>query len=132
MFSYSVSSHVDWKKAPKLIFLTGAGLTAKTVARLASHPNIVAIKEASGSLDQVSEILLLAPNLTVLSGDDSLTLGFMSVGAKGMSHVPRLTDIPNPPYYIHQPHSTTVCVDGAAKRFEKGLLLCIVSQRSNS
>jgi len=66
---------------------TGAGLTPKTVARLASHPNIVAIKEASGSLDQVSEILLLAPKLTVLSGDDSLTLGFMSVGAKGVISV---------------------------------------------
>jgi len=66
---------------------TGAGLAPKTIARLASHPHIVAIKEASGSLDQVSEILLLAPNLTVLSGDDSLTLGFMSVGAKGVISV---------------------------------------------
>jgi len=66
---------------------TGAGLTPKTIARLASHPNIVAIKEASGSLDQVSEILLLAPNLTVLSGDDSLTVGFMSIGAKGVISV---------------------------------------------
>jgi len=65
---------------------TGAALTPKTIARLAAHPNIVAIKEASGSVDQVSEILLQC-NLTVLSGDDSLTLPFMSVGAKGVISV---------------------------------------------
>jgi len=65
---------------------SGTALTAKTIARLAAHPNIVAIKEASGSMDQVSEILLQC-NLTVLSGDDSLTLGFMSIGAKGVISV---------------------------------------------
>jgi len=65
---------------------SGTALTPKTIARLAAHPNIVAIKEASGSLDQVSEILLQC-NLTVLSGDDSLTLGFMSIGAKGVISV---------------------------------------------
>jgi len=64
----------------------GTALTPKTIARLAAHPNIVAIKEASGSLDQVSEILLQC-NLTVLSGDDSLTLGFMSIGARGVISV---------------------------------------------
>lgn len=64
----------------------GSSLTPKTVARLAAHPNIVAIKEASGSLDIVSEILSLC-NITVLSGDDSLTVGFMSVGAKGVISV---------------------------------------------
>jgi 4-hydroxy-tetrahydrodipicolinate synthase len=65
---------------------TGAGLTPKTIARLAEHPNVVAIKEASGSSDQVSEILLQT-KLTVLSGDDSLTLPFMSIGAKGVISV---------------------------------------------
>lgn len=65
---------------------SAAALTPATIARLASNPNIVAIKEASGSLDQVSEILSLT-NLTVLSGDDSLTVGFMSIGAKGVISV---------------------------------------------
>jgi 4-hydroxy-tetrahydrodipicolinate synthase len=65
---------------------TGAGLAPKTIARLAEHPNVVAIKEASGSSDQVSEILLQT-KLTVLSGDDSLTLPFMSIGAKGVISV---------------------------------------------
>jgi len=65
---------------------SGSGLTAKTVARLAEVPNIVAIKEASGSLDQVSEIVSLC-NLTVLSGDDSLTLPMIAVGAKGVISV---------------------------------------------
>jgi len=65
---------------------TAAGLTPKTISRLASHPNIVAVKEAAGSCDQVSEILSLC-NITVLSGDDSLTLPFMSIGAKGVISV---------------------------------------------
>lgn len=65
---------------------SGAALTAKTVARLAQVPNIVAIKEASGSLDQVSEILSYC-DITVLSGDDSLTLPMIAVGAKGVISV---------------------------------------------
>jgi len=65
---------------------SGSGLTAKTVARLAQVPNVVAIKEASGSLDQVSDIIASC-NLTVLSGDDSLTLPMIAVGAKGVISV---------------------------------------------
>jgi len=65
---------------------SGAGLTPKTIARLAQLPNVVAIKEASGSLDQVTEILSLC-NITVLSGDDSLTLPMIAVGAKGVISV---------------------------------------------
>jgi len=65
---------------------SACALTPKTIARLAAHPHIVAIKEASASLDQVSEILSLT-NLSVLSGDDSLTIGFMSIGAKGVISV---------------------------------------------
>src|SRR3954453_11790286 len=53
---------------------TGVTMTPQTVQRLAKHPNIVAIKEATGSLDQASEIRALCPDLTILSGDDSLTL----------------------------------------------------------
>jgi len=64
----------------------GTALAPKTVARLSQLPNIVAIKEAAGSVDQVSEILSLC-DITVLSGDDSLTLPMMAVGAKGIVSV---------------------------------------------
>ena len=64
----------------------GTGLTPQTVARLAEIENIVAIKEATGSLDMTSEILSLC-NTTVLSGDDSLTLPICSVGGKGVISV---------------------------------------------
>jgi len=64
----------------------GTGLTAQTVARLAEHENIVAIKEATGKLDMASEIASLC-DITVLSGDDSLTLPIASVGGKGVISV---------------------------------------------
>jgi 4-hydroxy-tetrahydrodipicolinate synthase len=64
----------------------GAGLTPETVARLAEIDNIVAIKEATGSLDQASEIAMRC-DMTILSGDDSLTLPLCSVGAKGVISV---------------------------------------------
>ena len=70
---------------------TGITMTAQTVARLASHRNIVAIKEATGSLDHASEIMSLC-DLTVLSGDDSLTLPLMSIGAGG--HQRRIESAP--------------------------------------
>ena len=65
---------------------TGVSMQPGTVARLSKIDNIVAIKEASGSLDQVSQILGLC-DITVLSGDDSLTLPMMSIGAKGVISV---------------------------------------------
>ena len=65
---------------------TGITMAPVTVARLAKHPNIVAIKEATGSLDLASEIMSLC-DLTVLSGDDSLTLPLMSIGGKGVISV---------------------------------------------
>jgi len=61
---------------------TGVSISPETVARLSKIDNIVAIKEASGSLDQVSQILSLCP-ITVLSGEDSLTLPMLSLGAQG-------------------------------------------------
>lgn len=61
---------------------TGVSLAPQTVARLAKIPTIVAIKEASGSLDQADQILGLC-DLTVLSGEDSLTMPLMAIGAKG-------------------------------------------------
>ena len=67
----------------------GVDIAADTVVRLAQHcPNIVAIKEASGSVDRVSELVRRLPkSFTVLSGDDSLTLPFLSVGAVGVVSV---------------------------------------------
>ena len=64
----------------------GTGLTAQTVARLAEHENIVAVKEATGKLDMASEIASLC-DITILSGDDSLTLPIASVGGKGVISV---------------------------------------------
>jgi 4-hydroxy-tetrahydrodipicolinate synthase len=68
---------------------TGVNLAAETTLRLAEDvPNIAGIKEASGSLDQVSQITIGAPDdFTVLSGDDSLTLPIMSVGGHGVISV---------------------------------------------
>jgi 4-hydroxy-tetrahydrodipicolinate synthase len=65
---------------------TGVNLLPATVARLAQHPNITAIKEASGNVDAVSEIKGLCA-MTVLSGDDSLTLPMMAIGAAGVVSV---------------------------------------------
>jgi 4-hydroxy-tetrahydrodipicolinate synthase len=67
---------------------TGVNMTPDTIARLAEVPGIVGVKEASGSLDQVSQIIARAgPGFTVLSGDDSLTLPLMAVGAHGVISV---------------------------------------------
>jgi len=60
----------------------GAGLTVDTIVRLSEIENIVGIKEATGSLDQASEIASRC-DLTILSGDDSLTLPIASVGGRG-------------------------------------------------
>ena len=65
---------------------TGRNVEPETVERLAKVGPIVAVKEAAGSLDQVSE-LLARTDLTILSGDDSLTLPMMSVGAEGVVSV---------------------------------------------
>jgi len=65
---------------------TGISILPETVAKLSEIENIVAIKEASGSLNQTSEILSFC-NITVLSGDDSLTLPILSVGGKGVISV---------------------------------------------
>src|SRR5436309_14745503 len=67
----------------------GVDIAPETVARLAKEcRNIVTIKEASGSVERVSELRArLAESFTILSGDDSLTLPFMSVGAVGVVSV---------------------------------------------
>jgi 4-hydroxy-tetrahydrodipicolinate synthase len=65
---------------------TGSNILPETVARLAEIPSIVGIKEATGSLDQASQIAALT-DLTILSGDDSLTLPLMAVGGRGVVSV---------------------------------------------
>ncbi|MBI4463926.1 MAG: 4-hydroxy-tetrahydrodipicolinate synthase [Acidobacteria bacterium] len=67
---------------------TGCNLEPKTVARLAEVPNIVAVKEASGNVAQVLEILQRVPErFGLLSGDDALTLPLMAAGACGVISV---------------------------------------------
>jgi 4-hydroxy-tetrahydrodipicolinate synthase len=67
---------------------TGQNLNADTVARLAKINNIVGIKEASGNLDQASEIRRLTPQeFQIYAGDDSLTLPLLAIGAKGVVSV---------------------------------------------
>jgi 4-hydroxy-tetrahydrodipicolinate synthase len=61
---------------------TGITMSPQTVARLYKHDNIVAIKEATGSLDIASEIRSLC-DIPIYSGDDSLTIPLMSIGAAG-------------------------------------------------
>ena len=65
----------------------GREIPLDVVARLAAHPNIIAIKEAAGSVDRVSAIKNILPDFTVLSGDDSLALPMISVGAEGVISV---------------------------------------------
>ncbi len=65
---------------------TGKNIEPETIIRLAELENIDIVKEATGSLDQASAILS-STNLTVLSGDDSLTLPLLSIGAHGVVSV---------------------------------------------
>ncbi|GFE68100.1 4-hydroxy-tetrahydrodipicolinate synthase [Chroococcus sp. FPU101] len=67
---------------------TGQNLLPETVAKLAEIDNIVAIKEASGNIDQVCQVrCLTSPSFAIYSGDDSLTLPMMTVGGIGVVSV---------------------------------------------
>jgi len=68
---------------------TGLEMKPELIAKLAQIPNIVAVKEASGNLSQVSRIIELTAgeNFTLLSGDDDLTIPMMSLGAAGVVSV---------------------------------------------
>ena len=67
---------------------TAVNVETETMARLAQIANIVGVKEASGSLDQMTAVILACgPDFTVLSGDDNLTLPLMSVGGRGVISV---------------------------------------------
>lgn len=64
---------------------TGVNMTAQTVAQLAEVPNIVGVKEASGNLSQVCDIIRMTPRkFCVLSGDDPLFFPMMALGARGV------------------------------------------------
>lgn len=67
---------------------TSVNMLPETVARLAELPDVVAIKEASGNLEQMAEIVRLAgEKITLISGDDNLTLPILSIGGKGVISV---------------------------------------------
>jgi 4-hydroxy-tetrahydrodipicolinate synthase len=66
---------------------TGSNILPETIARLAdNYPTVIAVKEATGSLDQASQVAALC-DVAILSGDDSLTLPLMSIGGKGVVSV---------------------------------------------
>jgi 4-hydroxy-tetrahydrodipicolinate synthase len=65
---------------------TASNITPETIARLAAIPQIVGLKEATGSMDQASHVASLC-DLTLLSGDDSMTLPLMSIGGRGVVSV---------------------------------------------
>jgi 4-hydroxy-tetrahydrodipicolinate synthase len=67
---------------------TSSNVSAATTLELAQLPNIVAMKEASGDLDQIMEILKNKPkDFTVLSGDDAITMPLISMGVEGVISV---------------------------------------------
>jgi 4-hydroxy-tetrahydrodipicolinate synthase len=67
---------------------TGSNIDSKTLLRLAAHPNIRAVKEASGNLGQIMDVLRERPEgFLVLSGDDAFTLAMMALGAEGVISV---------------------------------------------
>ena len=67
---------------------TGCNVTPKTLERLATIPSVAAVKEASGSINQISEVCRTVPDgFIVLSGDDAMTVPAMAVGAQGLISV---------------------------------------------
>src|SRR3990172_866589 len=65
---------------------TGKNIEPDTIARMAEMPNIAMVKEATGSMDQASQIIATT-DLTLLSGDDSLTLPLLAIGGRGVISV---------------------------------------------
>jgi 4-hydroxy-tetrahydrodipicolinate synthase len=67
---------------------TGCNVTPETLLRLASIPTVAAVKEASGNINQISEVCRVVPeDFIVLSGDDAMTVPAMAVGARGLISV---------------------------------------------
>lgn len=82
----------DAARAPVVLYnvpgRTASNMEAETTLALAEHPNIVAVKEASGNLAQMSEIIRRRPaHFAVISGDDPLTLGLIAAGGHGIVSV---------------------------------------------
>jgi 4-hydroxy-tetrahydrodipicolinate synthase len=86
---------------------TGSNIDTKTLLRIAEHKNVVAVKEASGNLGQVMDILRDRPRrFEVLSGDDAFTLAFMALGGEGVISV-AANQIPGPMHDL-----TAACARG--------------------
>jgi 4-hydroxy-tetrahydrodipicolinate synthase len=67
---------------------TGCNIEPRTVARLAAIPTVVGVKEASGNMTQMCEVVRVVPDdFIVLSGDDALTLPLMAIGGRGIISV---------------------------------------------
>ncbi|MCC7127053.1 MAG: 4-hydroxy-tetrahydrodipicolinate synthase [Acidobacteria bacterium] len=67
---------------------TGTNMDATTLARLATIPNVVGVKEASGNIQQMAEIIHAVPDdFLVLSGDDAVTVPLMAIGGRGIISV---------------------------------------------
>jgi len=67
---------------------SGKNIETDTIVRLSEHPNIIGVKEASGSLPQMMDVINRTPDdFIVLSGDDNLTLPLMAAGGKGVISV---------------------------------------------
>lgn len=88
------------------------GLTLDTIQRLAAHPNIRALKDAVGNVDFTSDTCAACPELTVLSGDDPLTLPMIAVGAQGVVSV-----VSN----LVPDRVSALCREALAGRFETAL-----------
>ncbi len=83
-----VTTVADASTVPMILYnvpsRTGCSLQPKTVAKLAEHPNIAAIKEATGNMAQMVEIMhLCGDKIDVYSGEDALTVAMMAMGGKG-------------------------------------------------
>jgi 4-hydroxy-tetrahydrodipicolinate synthase len=123
-FHRHFSAVADASPVPVVVYnvpsRTGSNIDARTLLRLAAHPNITAVKEASGSVGQVSEILRDRPaGFEVLSGDDAFTLSLMALGAEGVISVVA-NQVPGPMHEL-----TAACARGdylAARRIHYRLL----------
>ena len=87
----TIRAHPVHKDLPVVVYnipgRTGSTIQPETIARMAGQcPTVVAVKEATGSLDIASQVAALC-DVTILSGDDSLTLPLMSIGGKGVVSV---------------------------------------------
>lgn len=66
---------------------TGVNMLPETIVRLSKVPGIVAVKDATGSVDAMMQVVKEAPDFTILSGDDGITFPMMALGAKGVISV---------------------------------------------